>query len=560
MTSFNESPLVGYLRNVDYPVKIPIHEGINIINSDYFREFEKFSNLKSRQLVLFKLHILSQKQASLRTFEGLKVTIQVTEDDRRERVVVNTNSVKLINSLDNFEIGVANSFNNFGTFRFRQYNKEVKQPEKNPEKVSAINDLDVIDLRSESSTGGGGVNSALEGDEKEYSNARSRTNSNSENPQNNIKYDVQNYLSFNLEDIQLPNFSHSQSDKPSEDSQVKFHAKNNTQDQPITQVEQEKTYFSKNFEDSPDIFEEKTAELTETNQNSLFPSIEFSSDHNNIFIPKIILGKFYDEFKEILKKNSEIRDYGKKIVVKRKREEMGEKEGKNNKNISTSSNTVENPNLKSNTCTICLETINLPSKVTGCDHIFCKECIDQWAEVSNTCPLCKKDFKKIIYYNDQNKIINQRNVKKKKFKYEDEENDAWMDNCLEHCMKCKQTNDVYLMLVCDKCKFNVCHTYCAGLDIIPDDDWFCSECEPNDKPIRGIKTIQKLGRKNKNESTPLADNKKFKKRKVCTEENRKSNTGNDLVPSISTRSLTRLAIINSNSKRNFRTQKQKKNI
>jgi hypothetical protein len=172
----------------------------------------------------------------------------------------------------------------------------------------------------------------------------------------------------------------------------------------------------------------------------------------------------------------------------------------NSKNSQISSNTPKSTasmDNKSPACTICLDNMTKPSKVNGCEHMFCRDCIDPWAAVSNSCPLCKKEFKKIYYYDSNvNKIIYTRNVKKKKFKYEEEENENWIENTLEHCMKCKNTDDVYLMLVCDKCKFNVCHTYCAGLDLIPDEDWFCSECNPvkpdKKEPIKKSKKLRKI--------------------------------------------------------------------
>lgn len=27
-----------------------------------------------------------------------------------------------------------------------------------------------------------------------------------------------------------------------------------------------------------------------------------------------------------------------------------------------------------------------------CNHIFCTQCILQWSEITNTCPICKRDF------------------------------------------------------------------------------------------------------------------------------------------------------------------------
>ena len=125
-------------------------------------------------------------------------------------------------------------------------------------------------------------------------------------------------------------------------------------------------------------------------------------------------------------------------------------------------------------CTICLDLLTNKSGLDNCEHEFCKDCIDQWAILSSECPLCKVEFKKIISWESNNKLITK--VKKQKFKYEDEEEEAWVRNSAENCMVCNKNNDEHLLLVCDRCSFNICHTYCAGLDIIPADDWMCSDC------------------------------------------------------------------------------------
>ena len=43
-------------------------------------------------------------------------------------------------------------------------------------------------------------------------------------------------------------------------------------------------------------------------------------------------------------------------------------------------------------CNICTEILTEGKAVLDCDHFFCLECIKKWAEIENTCPLCKKRF------------------------------------------------------------------------------------------------------------------------------------------------------------------------
>jgi len=43
-------------------------------------------------------------------------------------------------------------------------------------------------------------------------------------------------------------------------------------------------------------------------------------------------------------------------------------------------------------CGICQHNINEKTRIAECSHCFCYKCIAQWANVSNTCPLCQGRF------------------------------------------------------------------------------------------------------------------------------------------------------------------------
>lgn len=133
-----------------------------------------------------------------------------------------------------------------------------------------------------------------------------------------------------------------------------------------------------------------------------------------------------------------------------------------------------------NDCSICLESKYPSASLDNCKHDFCKKCIVNWSKSSSECPVCKSIFSKIIFSegNSDLRQIRKIQVKPNHFKYEEEvdEEDRWIDNAADYCMVCKQTGDNYLMLVCDECKYNVCHTYCDGLDSIPEGDWYCKSC------------------------------------------------------------------------------------
>lgn len=46
-------------------------------------------------------------------------------------------------------------------------------------------------------------------------------------------------------------------------------------------------------------------------------------------------------------------------------------------------------------CSICMEAVEQPAKLSGCTHIFCKDCILEWSKRENSCPNCRAPFKHI---------------------------------------------------------------------------------------------------------------------------------------------------------------------
>lgn len=46
-------------------------------------------------------------------------------------------------------------------------------------------------------------------------------------------------------------------------------------------------------------------------------------------------------------------------------------------------------------CSICMGKVETKAKLSGCKHVFCKECILEWAKRENSCPNCRAAFKHI---------------------------------------------------------------------------------------------------------------------------------------------------------------------
>lgn len=126
------------------------------------------------------------------------------------------------------------------------------------------------------------------------------------------------------------------------------------------------------------------------------------------------------------------------------------------------------------------ESINIAG-VLSCGHKFCYHCIESWAKVCNTCPLCKKEFKEIKKFQKCGQYIDYKVIANTSIEEEIEgkRSDIEFDNGVEdECYRCGNGDDLERMLICDHCDKNCCHIYCLDppIDYIPSDNWYCRDC------------------------------------------------------------------------------------
>eukprot|EP01016_Furgasonia_blochmanni_P043882 TRINITY_DN602_c0_g1_i1.p1 TRINITY_DN602_c0_g1~~TRINITY_DN602_c0_g1_i1.p1 ORF type:complete len:853 (-),score=134.63 TRINITY_DN602_c0_g1_i1:176-2653(-) len=128
-------------------------------------------------------------------------------------------------------------------------------------------------------------------------------------------------------------------------------------------------------------------------------------------------------------------------------------------------------------CSICLTDIAGEIGILLCNHRFCFSCIKDWSDVTNLCPLCKVEFREIVKTDHANNQLDKIEVEAKKMILDDEDV-SYYDEADDQCYICEQDNNEYLMLVCDRCNFYCCHTYCLTppMDTIPDEEWYCDYC------------------------------------------------------------------------------------
>lgn len=194
-------------------------------------------------------------------------------------------------------------------------------------------------------------------------------------------------------------------------------------------------------------------------------------EHNNNFLDNLI--EYFDKEKQkLIKEKNDLDNYlkylnasqSKKLLTKRKRS------SKKSKLLKITKWSVKKK------CSICLEVLDNTCYLNTCKHEFCSECINKWSELSNQCPLCKISFDKIVLFIPSKQKIVLKAVKQQKFTPTEEPVEEWYNQCDETCLICKKGDQNHLLLVCDKCNTHIAHTYCVGLDVIPEGEWHCPIC------------------------------------------------------------------------------------
>lgn len=139
-------------------------------------------------------------------------------------------------------------------------------------------------------------------------------------------------------------------------------------------------------------------------------------------------------------------------------------------------------------------------EIDCCDHRFCYPCIAKWSEIESKCPFCKLRFKTLsrIHLDTPltsacaaqgrlvGKVVSKTHVPEKdqRVVFEDPQFLEWLEGLT--CIICNGSDQEDQLLLCDGCD-QACHTFCLGLSRVPEDAWFCSQCEAaRNTPARDI--------------------------------------------------------------------------
>ncbi|SPO01017.1 uncharacterized protein DNG_03765 [Cephalotrichum gorgonifer] len=131
-----------------------------------------------------------------------------------------------------------------------------------------------------------------------------------------------------------------------------------------------------------------------------------------------------------------------------------------------------------------LDTNSRIAALDSCDHIIHDACIRLWAQKTNTCPICREQFRKLrVFDGISGSTIECVEIEEKKQVAEFDPHEWLAENgedeaeeaATHPCPVCNSSEREDVLLLCDGCDAAY-HTYCIGLDEVPAGDWYCMEC------------------------------------------------------------------------------------
>ncbi|XP_022050872.2 PHD and RING finger domain-containing protein 1-like [Acanthochromis polyacanthus] len=132
-------------------------------------------------------------------------------------------------------------------------------------------------------------------------------------------------------------------------------------------------------------------------------------------------------------------------------------------------------------CYICLSPFEQQTvgSLDNCQHVFCLECIQQWSQTANTCPVDRISFA-FIYQRQCPGGDVQKEIKvipRKQEEDDEEEEEEEEESNAVVCEECGLSDQGHQMLVCSRCDSGY-HVDCLTppFNRSPEGFWICPEC------------------------------------------------------------------------------------
>lgn len=129
-------------------------------------------------------------------------------------------------------------------------------------------------------------------------------------------------------------------------------------------------------------------------------------------------------------------------------------------------------------CYICLNPFakQTVGSLENCQHVFCLECILQWSQTANTCPVDRLSFAFIHQRPSPGGNV-QKKIKVRIRKKDDGDDEEEESSAAVICEECGRGDRRHRLLVCILCDSGY-HMHCLrpSLNMGPEGDWICPEC------------------------------------------------------------------------------------
>ncbi|XP_070767235.1 PHD and RING finger domain-containing protein 1-like [Enoplosus armatus] len=142
----------------------------------------------------------------------------------------------------------------------------------------------------------------------------------------------------------------------------------------------------------------------------------------------------------------------------------------------------------SDKCYICLSPFERRAvgSLQSCQHVFCLQCILQWSQMANTCPVDRISFAVIHQRRCPGGDI-QKKIKVRTQNKEDGDDDEEEGSNAVICEECGRSDRRHRLLVCIQCDSGY-HADCLtpSLNTGPEGDWICPECAISPQHTDGV--------------------------------------------------------------------------
>ncbi|KAL1973193.1 hypothetical protein VTN31DRAFT_6735 [Thermomyces dupontii] len=131
------------------------------------------------------------------------------------------------------------------------------------------------------------------------------------------------------------------------------------------------------------------------------------------------------------------------------------------------------------------------ARMLPCRHVLHDDCLRPWVERANSCPICRQSFNVVELLDALDGPVVSTYAVQDKAQEADFDPTQFLEEISDACPYCQRDDNEHLLLLCEGCDIAT-HTYCIGLQFVPDGPWYCERCEARQEhgiisspPLRG---------------------------------------------------------------------------